>query len=176
VAAYFGYANILKFIEPPAIVLALLSAVYTAFLFAQAKGRDFWQSPMLGLHMIIHSVMAGAAVFLIVGEFRPMNAGFAKFLLFVTVGTLIFHLITLAIELTTTHSTDDAHAVVKMITDGEFSNKFWFGMILAGNVLPLMALILGPSGAAVPAAVLILAGLYIGERIWVKAPQLVPLS
>jgi len=31
--------------------LAVITAVYTAFLFAQAKGRDFWQSPTLALHM-----------------------------------------------------------------------------------------------------------------------------
>ncbi len=47
-------------------VFAVLLAVYTAFLFAQAKGRDFWQSPTLPIHMLVHSVMAGAAVFLIV--------------------------------------------------------------------------------------------------------------
>src|SRR6185369_17130055 len=62
VLSYLGYAKPLKYVEPVAIVLALLTAVYTAFLFAQAKGRDFWQSPMLGLHMLIHSVMAGGAV------------------------------------------------------------------------------------------------------------------
>jgi ferredoxin len=32
---------------PPNIVLAGLAAVYTAFLFAQAEGRDLWQSPLL---------------------------------------------------------------------------------------------------------------------------------
>src|SRR5213078_3013253 len=72
VLSYLGYVKPLRYIEPIAIVLALLTAVYTSFLFAQAKGRDFWQSPMLGLHMLIHSVMAGGAVFLIAGYFTPM--------------------------------------------------------------------------------------------------------
>ena len=175
-ASYLGYSSVLKFIEPPAIIFALLSAVYTAFLFAQAKGRDFWQSPMLGLHMIIHSFMAGAAVLLMAGYFRPVSAGFLKFLLFTTIGSIAFHLATLTIELTTTHSTEDAHTVVKMITGGEFTTKFWFGMILVGNLLPLMALILGPAAAAAPAAVLILIGLWFAEDIWVKAPQRIPLS
>src|SRR5438477_1453948 len=30
----------------PGAFLAICSAVYTAFLFAQAKGRDFWQNPL----------------------------------------------------------------------------------------------------------------------------------
>src|SRR5829696_1491216 len=53
--------SILPIIELLGIVPAILTAVYTAFLFAQAKGRDFWQSPVLGLHMIVHSFIAGAA-------------------------------------------------------------------------------------------------------------------
>jgi formate-dependent nitrite reductase membrane component NrfD len=48
------------------LAAATMTAIYTAFLFAQAKGRDFWQSPSLALHMLVHSFMAGAAVFLIV--------------------------------------------------------------------------------------------------------------
>ena len=70
----------------------------------------------------------------------------------------------------------DAATVAKMITRGRFSLAFWLGTILIGNVLPLLILILGPAATTAPAALLILAGLYIGEHIWVRAPQLVPLS
>lgn len=174
--SYLGHPNVLRYLEPPLIVLALLTAVYTAFLFAQAKGRDFWQSPMLGLHMIIHAVMAGGAAFLIASYFTSVNAGFSRVSFHLTVGAIVFHLVTVAIELTTTHSTDDAHAVAKMIASGEFSNKFWFGMILIGNILPLMALLLGPPVVMAPAGILILIGLWFAEHIWVKAPQLIPLS
>jgi Fe-S-cluster-containing dehydrogenase component/formate-dependent nitrite reductase membrane component NrfD len=176
VANYLAREELLPFIEPVAVVLALLAAVYTAFLFAQAKGRDFWQSPMLGVHMILHSLMAGLAVFLIVGIFRQMHVGLSLVLFFFTSVLLIIHLITLAIELTTTHSTDDAHAVVKMITRGRFSYQFWLGMVLVGNLLPLLFLMTGQAGSLALAGLLILIGLYIGERIWVKAPQMIPLS
>ncbi|MEP6703929.1 MAG: NrfD/PsrC family molybdoenzyme membrane anchor subunit [Acidobacteriota bacterium] len=174
-AAYFGFTTALKFIEPLAIVFALLSAVYTAFLFAQAKGRDFWQSPMLGVHMLIHSLMAGCAV-LIAVQFQTVSIDFLAFAALAASFLILVHLGTLAIELTTAHSTEDAHAVAKMITSGRFSRAFWLGMILTGNVLPLFLIKTGtPYGFAL-AGVLILAGLYIGERIWVKAPQLIPLS
>jgi formate-dependent nitrite reductase membrane component NrfD len=176
IASYTGYNQALRYIEPLGIVFAVLSAVYTAFLFAQAKGRDFWQSPMLGLHMIVHSLMAGFAVFLIASLYVSVNVGFMLVLIFLSIATLVVHLLTLAIELTTTHSTDDAHAVAKMITHGEFSGMFWLGMVLAGNILPIVLLMLGGRFELVLAGVLILVGLYIGERIWVKAPQLIPLS
>jgi formate-dependent nitrite reductase membrane component NrfD len=95
---------------------------------------------------------------------------------FLAVATIVIHLITLAIELVTTHSTNDAHEVAKMITRGQFSRSFWLGMVLVGNVLPLLLLFTGGSFSFALAGILILAGMYIGERIWVKAPQLVPLS
>jgi formate-dependent nitrite reductase membrane component NrfD len=175
-ASFLGFGNLLKYIEPFGIVFALLSAVYTAFLFAQAKGRDFWQSPMLGLHMLIHSLMAGFAVFLLTGLFVQIDDRFLTALTFLTIITLIFHLVTLAIELTTTHTTDDAHATVKMITSGEFSRAFWFGMILVGNVLPLILMFAGQIRAFALAGILILVGLWFAEHIWVKAPQRIPLS
>ena len=52
-----------KFISWLTFVFAFLTAVYTAFLFAQAKARDFWQSPLLPFEMIIHSLLTGLAVF-----------------------------------------------------------------------------------------------------------------
>lgn len=176
VANYFGFEGVLKFIEPIGLILALLTAVYTAFLFAQAKGRDFWQSPMLGLHMILHSLMAGLAVFLIANSLLGINVGFKMVLSFLTILALAIHLLTLAIELTTTHTTEDAHATVKMITTGEFSRNFWLGMIFAGNIVPLLALFAGQPISFVVAGVLILIGLWFAEDIWVKAPQRIPLS
>ena len=175
-ASYFGFTTVLKVIEPVAIVFAFLSAVYTAFLFAQAKGRDFWQSPMLGLHMIIHALMAGFAAFLIAAPLLNGGPRFSTVLFLGTFALLVVHLVTLAIELTTTHATDDAYTVVKMITSGQFSRAFWLGMILAGNVLPMFLLLTGNGAGFALAGFLILTGLYVGERIWVKAPQLIPLS
>ncbi|MEZ5345341.1 MAG: NrfD/PsrC family molybdoenzyme membrane anchor subunit [Pyrinomonadaceae bacterium] len=177
-ASFLGYGEVLKFIEPFAIVFALLSAVYTAFLFAQAKGRDFWQSPMLGVHMILHSLMSGLAVFLIANLFLDnMNIGLIWILTVVTAASIIFHLITLAIELTTTHATSDAHKVAEMILKGRYSTAFWFGMILLGNFVPLVILLTAESNIAVGlSGILIFIGLGFAQHIWVKAPQEIPLS
>ncbi len=175
-ASFLGFETILKYIEPVGIILAMLTAIYTAFLFAQAKGRDFWQSPMLGLHMILHAIMAGFAILLLVTFFVKINIGVGMVLGFLTIASLAFHLIILAIELTTTHSTDDAHQTVRMITHGEFSRAFWWGMILVGNVLPMMSLFTGQPAIFALAGVMILIGLWFAEDIWVKAPQRIPLS
>ena len=46
------------------VPLAVLTAVYTAYLFAQAKARDLWQSPLLPPHLLVQAVLAGAAALL----------------------------------------------------------------------------------------------------------------
>lgn len=167
----------LKAIEFVGVVLALLSAVYTAFLFAQAKGRDFWQSPMLGLHMMTHSVMAGSAAFLIVYPFTSILAAFQSELVYLMIVSIVFHLILLAVELVTSHTTKDAAATVKMIVSGEFKTKFWLGMILLGNIVPLLILLSSLSEFALTLSGLtVIVGMWFAEDIWVKAPQKIPLS
>jgi formate-dependent nitrite reductase membrane component NrfD len=39
---------------------AVMTGVYTAFLFAQAKARDLWQNPLLPPHLAVQSVLAGS--------------------------------------------------------------------------------------------------------------------
>ena len=41
------------------IPLSLLTAVYTAYLFAQAKARDMWQNPLLPPHLFVQAAAAG---------------------------------------------------------------------------------------------------------------------
>ncbi|MEO1166672.1 MAG: 4Fe-4S dicluster domain-containing protein, partial [Chloroflexota bacterium] len=41
-------------------------AIYTAFLFGQAEGRDLWQSTLLPFHLLLQSAMVGSAMMLIV--------------------------------------------------------------------------------------------------------------
>jgi formate-dependent nitrite reductase membrane component NrfD len=176
-AAFFlGYFKWLPTIELLGIIPAILTAVYTAFLFAQAKGRDFWQSPVLGLHMIVHSVAAGAAAFLVSHIYFDWGSTWLSSFKAIAFLMLVISLMLLVFELWTTHSTEDAHKVARMITRGQFSRAFWFGMVLAGHVAPLFLLVYGGEVGAILAGMLMLTGIYIGEHIWVKAPQLVPLS
>ena len=55
------------------VILSVLAAVYTAFLLAQAKGRDLWQSPLLPVRMLVSSAMTGAAVVLLVSLLGDMG-------------------------------------------------------------------------------------------------------
>ncbi len=161
--------------------LAFGTAIYTAFLFGQAKGRDFWQSPVLALHMLIHAVMAGAAVLAAAGFVAPALADWAGPAARVLVAAIAANLLVTAAELVSTHANTASAAAARMITAGRFRGAFWGGMILAGNVVPALALValaaFHPENVWMPvSAVLVLAGLWITERLWVEAPQRLPLS
>jgi formate-dependent nitrite reductase membrane component NrfD len=163
---------------------AIMLAIYTAFLFAQAKGRDFWQSPSLPLHMLVHSVMAGAAIFILISFFTGIQIPILATSLIIALVVNIFTMIT---ELTITHPSTSAHTVVNMITKGRYKNLFWFVVVLLGNVLPLLFIISLKTGIipeitgvseslVLGSAVLVLIGIYATEKIWVEAPQRIPLA
>ena len=48
----------------PGLPLAAMTAIYTAYLFAQAKARDLWQSPLLPPHLLVQTLLAGGAALL----------------------------------------------------------------------------------------------------------------
>ncbi len=157
-------------------LFGVLLAIYTAFLFAQAKGRDFWQSPTLPLHMLVHSLMAGAGIFMIVSMIIGLN-DWITLLKNIMIASLIINLLSVITELTITHPTTSAKAVVKMITKGRYKSLFWWGTILMGNIIPLVVLfttqndiLMGVSG------LLVLIGIILTEKIWVEAPQRIPLA
>ena len=155
---------------------AIMLAIYTAFLFAQAKGRDFWQSPSLALHMLVHSVMAGAAVFALIALVAGTET-WMSILSNTLIIVLAVNLFTMATELTTTHPSTAAHTVVEMIVKGRYKNLFWVGAVLFGNIVPLALLVFEPtSNILIIASVLILIGIYATEKIWVEAPQRIPLA
>ncbi len=157
-------------------VFAVLLAIYTAFLFAQAKGRDFWQSPALPLHMLVHSVMAGVAIFIIAGLIFG-NEDWMNILKNTMIIALVVNLFTLVTELTITHPTTAAKIVVKMITKGRYKNLFWMVTVLIGNIIPLALLFFGNGGLlTVISGICVLIGILITEKIWVEAPQRIPLA
>ncbi len=170
----------LSALEPIAMwgsgLFALVVAVYTAFLFAQAKGRDFWQSPALILHMLAHPFVGGGALFALAAPFTASAGDWNGFIHTVLIGALAVNLLILFAELTITHPTVDAKKAAHMITAGSYAPLFWLGSIILGNILPLLILLWSPAWMVSVAAVLILAGLYITEHLWVRVPQLINLS
>jgi formate-dependent nitrite reductase membrane component NrfD len=169
VAAVSGAVTALMVLAVPLLLLALGAAGYSAFLFAQAEGRDFWQSPLVLPHLLGSALTAGAATALLV---TPPSAS-SRILLLVGLG--LNALLVLA-ECYTPHSTRDAAAAAHLIVRGPFRLTFWAGVILAGTVLPALLVIPRSGATSALAGVLALVGLYLWEQCWVRAGQAPPLS
>ncbi|HRX28770.1 MAG TPA: polysulfide reductase NrfD [Saprospiraceae bacterium] len=175
-AEYFNWDALVTPLIVVSFVFAIVVAVYTAFLFAQAKGRDFWQSPTLALHMVIHSLMAGAAVYMLLTSLSVIDGTFDNYLRTFGIISIVANLVTIAVELLTTHPTTDAKMVVSMITKGRYKNEFWFVTILIGNLIPLALLMFNYSDmTAMISAIALLIGIYSSNKIWVEAPQRISL-
>ena len=151
----------------PGIPLAAMAAVYTAYLFAQAKARDLWQSPLLPAHLLVQAAAAGAAALLPVAAWIQPAA--VPPLAWVLGAACLAHVLLVAGEATLAHPTEQARLASREMTRGRFAWLFaaGLGMTAAGVAAPL-------TGAWV--APLALAGLLAYEHVYVQAGQSVPLA
>src|SRR6185437_2875660 len=69
-------------------VFAIGSACYSAFLFAQAKARDLWQSPVFIWHLLVQALIGGSALLIVVA----VPLGSASFAIYFPAGILFLAL------------------------------------------------------------------------------------
>lgn len=163
--------------------LAVLAAIYTAFLFAQAEGRDLWQSPLLPAHLLAQALMAGAGALLVTGLFVGLPAGMLGLLGWLFAASLAADLfMALVGEFGIPHASEVAARAAHAISHGKYRGYFWQGSVLVGHALPLLLIALAviiPAGAPLMLALAGLAaigGLYAFEYAFIMAPQDVPNS
>jgi formate-dependent nitrite reductase membrane component NrfD len=147
--------------------LAAMTAAYTAWLFAQAKARDLWQSPLLPPHLLVQAILAGAAALAPVAALWEPAA--LPSLLAVTAGAAAVHLLLVAGEVALPHGTAHASLATRELVAGRFRGWFWIGVV--GAAVAVAAPWLG-----LPAALAGLAALAAFEHAWVQAGQAVPLA
>jgi Fe-S-cluster-containing dehydrogenase component len=147
--------------------VALMAAVYTAYLFAQARGRDLWQSPVLGPHLAVEALLGGA------GGLLPAAAALYPSALHpfevLVAGSAVAHLLLRAAETTSLHPTAHARLAALEMTHGRYATFFWAGAlgIAVGVLTPFVGWWAG---------VVALAGLLPHEHSYVQAAQAVPLA
>ncbi len=167
------------------------SAGYSAFLFAQAKGRDLWQSPLFLWHLLVQAIVAGAAIVILmsaldgyphVADAVDGGRGIILQSNIILLAALIISTLMVMAELTLTPFSADVDYAAELILRGSLRNKFWFGVIGIGTIAStgVLAYLLAAHSISVPlevlAALLSLAGLLIFEKVWIDAGQAPPLS
>ena len=167
-----GFA--MRLIRWPLVAAALATAGYSGYLFAQAKGRDFWQSPLLPLHLSVQALAAGAGIVVLLLSHSPEHShGLGR----VLAAALLAHLGLIAFgEVTVDHATRDGSKAAHAMVWGRYARLFWTGIAL--SVVAVACAVWGePIGAAaVLAGLASLAGLAFYEHAWNLAGQAPPLS
>jgi formate-dependent nitrite reductase membrane component NrfD len=163
-----------------AAAFAIASACYSAFLFGQAKGRDFWQSPLFLWHLLVQAFVAGSATILIAGILMDATPGILGPAVLILLISLIVSLAMNMGEIALPHVSEDVRLATRVLLNGRLSRRFW-GFIGGGLIAPIILAALAltsvvPIAVEFAAAVLALAGLWCYEDLWVKAGQSVPLS
>jgi formate-dependent nitrite reductase membrane component NrfD/ferredoxin len=147
--------------------LSVLTAVYTGYLFAQAKGRDLWQSPLLPPHLFVQAVLAGSAV--LAAFALGMNLPARDALLWLLSASALVHVLFVLGELTLGHPTAHARLAALEMVSGKYGVPFWLSTVF------IFVAIFAPWLVWL-ACLLALAGLLLYEHAYVQAGQIVPLA
>ncbi|MDD5549152.1 MAG: polysulfide reductase NrfD [Sulfurovaceae bacterium] len=163
---------------PFAVFLAIPVTLYTAIIMAEASARELWQAPGEMVEMMLAAFMAGSATLLLFSQkwskdvreklsiilIAAMSVGFALYM-----GEYFF-----------SFKSSEAEATLALIhLGGSYSLEFWFAMIV-GFVAPIFILINANKEDNFTlirtAAFMALIGLYFAKDVWLKIPQMIPLS
>jgi len=174
------------------IPLAAATAIYTGYLFAQAKARDMWQNPLLPPHLLVQAIVLGSAALLPISFWWwTVALDSIKPLLIVLATSSLVHLLMIWGEVSLAHPTAHARLAIWEMTSGRWRNTYRIGLLLSllGGALPLPALYLphaflntsfglfDPMAAlGISGAVCALIGMMFYEHAYVQAGQSVPLA
>ena len=191
-ASWLGSETVQRWLIIPGIPLSVMTAVYTAYLFAQAKARDMWQNPLLPPHLLVQALLLGSAVLVLAvvfleGAIQSDDLSGVidtvrldlQYLRWILVVSSLLHLLMIWGEVSLTHPTAHARLAIWEMVYGRYKSDFWIGTALSilGGLLPALAifgLISTPVGVA--GAPLALVGLMLFENAYVQAGQSVPLA
>jgi Fe-S-cluster-containing dehydrogenase component/formate-dependent nitrite reductase membrane component NrfD len=173
-----------------AAVAGIAAAGYSAFLFAQGKGRDLWQSPLFLWHLIVQAFLAGAASMILITMVSAFpNIGLVtnvneivRPLETILAGAILVSILMILGEVFLPAFSVDVERATKLITHGALRTRFWGGAIALGGLAPLALIWIAPSSDSlrltfdVAGAIFALAGVFVFDEIWIIAGQAPPLS
>ncbi len=175
-----------------AAIIGLATAGYTALLFAQAKGRTLWNSPLLVWHMVAAAFAVGGGISLLASLVSVTRAASVSSAVLVSqtlpVGTAAFTWTMLigavglgtvaALEARAKHGADAAAAFHHM-TQGAFAFEYRVGLVFSvlSPAAAAIAVLLGtPPVIGAAGGIVAMVGVWMVDDAFVKAGQSVPLT
>jgi Fe-S-cluster-containing dehydrogenase component/formate-dependent nitrite reductase membrane component NrfD len=180
--ALTGWAALLTWLAPVAMVVAFWATIYTGFLFAQGLARDLWQGPHATIDLMLQAAAEGSAAMLLAALLTGGDPATLRLLGLTLAFASLAHLGVLVLEHFLTPSPTVHHELaVRAIRSGAFRQLFWIGALGLGGLAPVLFVSLAAATdfsllVLVPAAVAALAGSLAWEYVWIEAGQAVPNS
>jgi len=159
-------------------VLAALTAGYTGWLFAQARGRVLWMRRGLWLHLIVQALLAGCALGLVLGPSIGVELPALRLLREALVVSLALHLLFTLTEswMAPRERAGEYARAAALLTAGPYAARHaWIG-ILGGILLPSLMLLSTQPLAWSSAGATTLLGLWVEEDLMVRAGQTPAIS
>ena len=165
-------------IMPFLIFLAIPVTTYTAIIMAQSSARELWQAPTEVMQMMWAALMAGsAALIFISGEWSKEAR---KDLALILALSTFFSFGMYMSEYFFSFKSSEAEAILAFVhSGGSYNIEFWLGMTL-GFIIPFFIAVGNMKSDNKTllkfAAILALVGLFLVKDVWLKIPQMLPLS
>lgn len=159
-------------------LFAALTAGYTGWLFAQARGRVLWMRRGLWLHLIVQALVAGCALGLVLGPLVGLTRPGLRSLRELLVILLALHLLFTLTEswMAPRARRAEYERAAALLTAGPFAARHaWVG-ILGGILLPSLMLLTAQPAAWAAAGATALIGLWVEEDLLVRAGQAAAIS
>jgi len=182
IVALIGLPGVLLGLLIPTGLFGLAAAGYTAFLFGQAEGRDFWQSQLLLPILIVQAALAGAAALGLLSWALGAISTISAFLTITLLIAVVVHTLLVMIEAFGAHANSHVAAAARYMSRGGLRELFWGPFFAIGSIIPIILLccaLIFPSAQPALlgfAGIFALIGLFIYEYCFVEAGQIVPLA
>jgi len=165
-------------IFPFVVFLAIPVTLYTAIIMAESSARELWQAPAEVMQMMWAALLAGSAALILISGKWSQEAR-RDLALVLAIATFFSFLMYMG-EYFFSFKSSEAEATLAYVhAGGEYNVEFWFGMAL-GFIAPFFLAVSNMKSDNKTllrfAAILALIGLYMAKDVWLKIPQMLPLS
>ncbi|MEY3090918.1 MAG: polysulfide reductase NrfD [Pseudomonadota bacterium] len=172
------YSGFYETVFPFVVFLAIPVTLYTAIIMAESSARELWQAPAEVMQMMWAALMAGSSALIFVSNDWSKEA--RKDLSLILAIATFFSFMMYMGEYFFSFKSSEAEATLAYVhAGGEYNIEFWFGMVL-GFIIPFFIAMGNMKNENKTllrfAAVLALVGLYMAKDVWLKIPQMLPLS
>ena len=157
--------------------LAIGVAIYTAYLFRQAKGRDLWQTKFLPLHMAVQALIAGSGVcVMLISGFGVLDNLYTMSVSVLTAGLIVSGAIVCIEHVVDKPRSRAVQIANQELISGKYKLWFWVGGVMFGHLLPMLILVVRADLVGVLCGFSAVCGLYCYEYGFVLCAQEVPNS